>query len=94
MLGRAQALVKKHFHGAQLRGKQLDLISFTTANKKRCVGSLSLTGDSGNRSQSGGLSQQPQLFKVFVEMGQTQINTNQYSGNQRSGGGGSIALTG
>ena len=94
LLGRTETLVKQYLHGAQLRRQKLDFVGLAATNEERRIRRLSLAGDAGNRRQPGGLSQQPKFFKVFIEIGQTQIDTNQYGGNQWSGGGGSIALTG
>ena len=77
LLRRAQGLVKQHLCSTHLAGEHFNLVRFTAADKQGCVRCPAFAGDALDRLHASRLRQQAQLFKVVIEIGSTQINTNQ-----------------
>ena len=77
LLRRAERLVKQHLGGAVEQRQLLDLVGLAAADKQRRVGRAPFAGDFPHRGHASGLRQQAEFFKLFVEMGLPQIDTDQ-----------------
>ena len=80
LLRRAQALIKQYFYGPKLGCQEFDFIGFPAANKQCGIWGPALASQSGNRIQARSLSQQSELFKPAVKIGESKVNTHQDGG--------------
>ena len=78
LLCRADSLIEKNFVRAKPLRHHLYFISFTAANKQGGIWGSSLAGNPLDGLKARCLGQQTELFKLAVEIGQTQIDTNKY----------------